>query len=120
MKSQIERIKTTFKGDEQYMILTAHYRENHYHPLMALRSSISLIIQIPFFMAAYHYLSNMEQLRGVSFYFIKDLGFADRTFMVGAFPVNVLPIAMTAINIIAGAIYSKGIVREPQAGARKP
>lgn len=108
MKSQIERIKTTFKGDEQYMILTAHYRENHYHPLMALRSSISLIIQIPFFMAAYHYLSNMEQLRGVSFYFIKDLGFADRTFMVGAFPVNVLPIAMTAINIIAGAIYSKG------------
>lgn len=108
MKSQIERIKTTFKGDEQYMILTACYRENHYHPLMALRSSISLIIQIPFFMAAYHYLSNMEQLRGVSFYFVKNLGSADRTFMIGAFPVNVLPIAMTLINIVAGAIYSKG------------
>lgn len=108
MKSQIARIKSTFSGDEQYMILTAYYRENHYHPLMALRSSISLLIQIPFFMAAYYYLSNFEKLRGVSFFFIKDLGFADKTFSIGNFPVNVLPIAMTLINIIAGAIYSKG------------
>ena len=53
LKSGIERIKSVFKGDEQYMILSTYYKENHYHPIMALRSSISLLIQIPFFMAAY-------------------------------------------------------------------
>ena len=29
----INRIKSVFKGDEQYMILTTFYKENHYHPL---------------------------------------------------------------------------------------
>ena len=53
LKPGIERIKTAFKGDEQYMILSTFYKQNHYHPMMALRSSFGLLIQIPFFMAAY-------------------------------------------------------------------
>lgn len=104
----IQRIKSVFKGDEQYMILTTFYKENHYHPLMALRSSFGLLIQIPFFMAAYSFLSNLESLRGYSFLFIRDMGAQDALFSIGGFPVNVLPIAMTLINIIAGAIYTKG------------
>ncbi|MCQ2981827.1 MAG: YidC/Oxa1 family membrane protein insertase, partial [Treponemataceae bacterium] len=81
---------------------------NGYHPLMALRSSFGLLIQIPFFMAAYNYLSNLEELRGLSFWFIRDLGNPDATFYIGSFAVNVLPIAMTLINCISGAIYTKG------------
>ncbi|MCQ2584339.1 MAG: membrane protein insertase YidC [Treponema sp.] len=104
----ISRIKAVFKGDEQYMILRTFYRQNGYHPMMALRSSFGLLIQIPFFMAAYKFLSNLETLRGVSFLFIKDLGVQDATFYIGNFPVNVLPIAMTLINCISGAIYTKG------------
>ena len=104
----IQRIKAVFKGDEQYMILSAFYKENHYHPLMALRSSFGLLIQVPFFMAAYSFLSNLEVLRGYSFLFIRDMGAADSLFSIGAFKVNVLPIAMTLINIVAGAIYTKG------------
>lgn len=109
MKSGIDRIKSVFKGDEQYMILSTFYKQHHYHPLMALRSSISLLIQIPFFMAAYKYLSELEELRGFSFYFIKDMGAPDAMFHIGSFPINVLPIAMTLINILAGAIYCKGL-----------
>src|SRR5574344_2375336 len=108
LKPGIERIKKSFKGDEQYMILSTYYRENHYHPIMALRSSFGLLIQIPFFIAAYKYLSELSVLKGVSFFFIKDLGAEDAMFRIGSFPINVLPIAMTIINIIAGAIYCKG------------
>lgn len=108
LKPGIDRIKKAFKGDEQYMILSTYYRQNHYHPMMALRSSISLLIQIPFFIAAYQFLSHLEALDGRSFFFIKDLGAQDALFHIGSFPVNVLPIAMTAINIVAGAIYTKG------------
>src|SRR5574344_450043 len=104
----VQRIKDTFRGDAQYMILSTYYRENHYHPMMALRSSISLLIQIPFFMAAYQFLSNLEELQGASFFFIKNLGAPDALFHIGTFAVNVLPIAMTIINIIAGAFYCKG------------
>ena len=108
MKSGIDRIKKAFSGDEQYMILSTFYRQNHYHPLMALRSSFSLLIQIPFFISAYHFLSNLESLHGLSFLFIKDMGRPDALFTIGNFNINILPIAMTLINCFSGAVYSKG------------
>ena len=108
LKPGIERIKNAFKGDEQYMILSTFYKQNHYHPMMALRSSFGLLIQIPFFMAAYSCLSKLPALQGQSFLFIRDMGQQDAIFTIGSFPVNILPIAMTVINIIAGAIYTKG------------
>jgi YidC/Oxa1 family membrane protein insertase len=104
----VKRIKSVFRGDEQYMILSTYYRQNHYHPIMALRSSFGLLIQIPFFIAAYIFLSRLPQLKGASFLFIRDLGTEDAMFHIGSFPVNVLPVAMTVINIIAGAVYTKG------------
>lgn len=108
LKPGITRIKSVFKGDEQFMILQTYYKQNQYHPLMALRSSFSLLIQIPFFIAAYTYLSKLDLLHGYSFLFIKDFGLPDETFKIGNFAINVLPIAMTLINCISGAIYSKG------------
>ncbi len=108
LKGGVDRIKRCFKGDEQYMILTTFYRQNHYHPMMALRSSFSLLIQIPFFIAAYHFLSHLETLKGMSFLFIRDMGSPDALFSIGGFSVNVLPVAMTVINCVSGAIYSKG------------
>lgn len=108
LKGGVKRIKEAFHGDEQYMILTTFYRQNHYHPLMALRSSFSLLIQIPFFIAAYTFLSHLEPLKGVSFLFIRDFGSPDASFKIGNFTVNILPIAMTAINCVSGTLYSKG------------
>jgi YidC/Oxa1 family membrane protein insertase len=108
MKNGIDRIKKVFKGDEQYMILSTYYRQNHYHPIMALRSSFGILIQIPFFLAAFHTLSNLPDLMGRTFLFIKDMGRPDAVFSIGSFNVNILPIAMTIINCISGAIYSKG------------
>lgn len=108
LKPGIDRIKKAFKGDEQYMILNTFYRQNHYSPILALRSSLSLLIQIPFFLAAYHFLSELGSLRGYSFFFIKDFGTPDQTFHIGNFAINILPIAMTIINCCSGAIYSKG------------
>lgn len=108
MKFRVERIKKAFKGDEQYMMLSTFYRQNHYHPIMALRSSLGILIQIPFFIAAYTFLSSLTTLNGFSFLFIRDMGSPDSMFKIGSFSVNVLPIAMTLINCISGAIYSKG------------
>ena len=108
LKEGIQRIKDVFKGDEQYMILSTFYKQNHYHPLMALRSSFGLMIQIPFFIAAYSFLSKMSALQGARFLFIRNMGQPDALFSIGNFPINILPIAMTLINCAAGAIYTKG------------
>lgn len=110
LQGRIDRIKETFKGDEQYMMLTTLYRQNHYHPLYALRSSLGLFIQIPFFIAAYHFLSHLSVLDGQSFSIIKNLHEPDGLLKIGALSINVLPILMTVVNILAGAVYTKGFV----------
>jgi len=109
LKQKVSKIKEVFKGDEQYMILSTYYRQNHYHPIYALRSSFGLLIQIPFFIAAYSYISNLEEIRNVSFLFIKDLSAPDALFSIGGFTINLLPIVMTLINCFASVIYAKGL-----------
>ncbi|MCL2128781.1 MAG: YidC/Oxa1 family membrane protein insertase [Treponema sp.] len=105
MKRMKDNIKSAFKGDKQYMILSTLYRQHNYHPLYALRNSIDLFIQIPFFIAAYHFLSNLEMLNGQAFKFIKDLGAPDGLYK----GINILPILMTLLNIVSGIIYTKGL-----------
>ena len=108
MQPVLDRIKASFTGDERYMMTTAYYKECHYNPVMALRSMFGLLIQVPFFIAAYTFLSHLPSLQGSSFLFIRDMGLPDALFTIGAFPVNILPVAMTVINIAASAIYTKG------------
>ncbi|MGP1458907.1 MAG: membrane protein insertase YidC [Treponema sp.] len=108
MQPTLDRIKAAFSGDERYMMTSAYYKECRYNPVMALRSMFGLFIQIPFFIAAYAFLSHLPSLKGASFLFIRDMGLSDALFTIGSFPVNVLPVAMTVINLVAGAIYTKG------------
>lgn len=102
----VTHIKKHFKGDERYMILNAYYRENQYSPLYQLRSSISILLQIPFFMAAYHFLGE----RALDIFELKDF-FAkpDGFLSIGSININVLPIVMTLINLVATYIYTKGL-----------
>jgi len=109
LKPKYDKIKKVFKDDEQYMILSTYYRQNHYHPIYALRSSFGLLIQIPFFIAAYLYILNLEEIKNIPFLFIKDLSAPDALFSIGGFTVNLLPVVMTLINIFAGVIYVKGL-----------
>lgn len=114
MQPKINKIKSVFKGDERYMILSTYYRQQRYHPAFALRSSISLLIQVPFFIAAYHFLSHYRFIEPLTnsnicpFLFIPDLNKHDTLFSIGSIPIHFLPIIMTLINIIAGTIYTKG------------
>lgn len=108
LKPGVERIKRAFSGDERYMILNTYYRQNNYHPIMALRSSLSLLIQIPFFIAAYIFLSNPALLQGIPFLFIKDLSAPDALIRIAGVSINALPLLMTALNIAGSAIYTKG------------
>ncbi len=104
MGERIKRIKKAFQGDEQFMMLTEYYKRNNYHPLYALRSSLSILIEIPFFIAAYHFLSHCVLLNGWSEWIFEDLSKPDQLF----WGLNILPILMTAINFISTAVYTKG------------
>jgi YidC/Oxa1 family membrane protein insertase len=110
LKPKIDRIKAVYRGDERYMILSTYYRQNHYHPLYALRSSFGILIQIPFFIAAYTFLSHLDALKNTSFFFIRDLGAPDGLLIIRGIRFNLLPLLMTLINCASGVVYTKNLL----------
>ncbi|MCR5589910.1 MAG: YidC/Oxa1 family membrane protein insertase [Lachnospiraceae bacterium] len=113
MEYWVKQIRKTFKGDERFMILSEYYRQNDYQPYYVLKSSLSLLLQVPFFIAAYDFLSNLSLLKGTPFLMIKDLGQPDGLIPIGGMHINLLPILMTVINLSSAAIYTrKGTKKE--------
>ena len=107
LRPGVSHIKKTFRGDERTMMLQTYYRQNNYSPLYVLRSAVSLFLEIPFFIAAYRFLSGLSLLNGVAFGPIADLGKPDGLIFVGGINVNLLPILMTAINIVSTIVFTK-------------
>ncbi len=108
LRPGVEHIKKVFKGDERFMMLQTYYRQNHYKPYYSLKGSLSLLLEIPFFIAAYNFLSNLSLLNGTPFKSIPDLGQPDGLIHLAGLQINLLPILMTVINIVSGMIYTKG------------
>lgn len=104
----LAHIKKAFKGDERMMMQQTFYRQNHYKPTDAVKGSVSLFLEIPFFIAAYQFLSNLQELQGVSFGPITDLGSPDGLLVLGGLTINLLPIIMTTVNLVSCVIYTKG------------
>lgn len=113
MERWVTHIRKTFKGDERFMMLSEYYRQNDYQPYYVLKSSLSLLLQVPFFVAAYNFLSNLSLLKGTPFLMISDLGASDGLLQIGSVHINILPILMTAINLASAFIYTrKGTKKE--------
>ena len=108
LRPMSDHIKKHFKGDEKLMILQAFYRVENYSPLSSLKSITSLLLQIPFFIAAYQFLSHLPLLAEGSIGPVNDLLKPDGLIVVFGITINVLPILMTAVNIISSEIYTRG------------
>ena len=108
MEHFVSHIKKTFRGDERFMMLQTYYRQNNYKPAYALKGLLPLVLEIPFFIAAYHFLSHLEMLQGASFLGIADLSRPDALLSLGGRRINCLPVLMTLINFASSAIYTKG------------
>ena len=112
MKEKLKSIRKFFKGDERQMIINAYYRQMGYSPVFILKSSVGLLLQIPFFIAAYHFLSRTSMLSGVSFLFLPDLNSPDALLKLpvsifGIAALNLMPFLMTVINLFSSLIYAK-------------
>ena len=105
-------IKATFKGQERFAMISTMHRQAGFSPFLAMRSSIGFFLQIPFFFAAYHFLSHFEPLQGVAFMGLADLSKPDEMFHIGGFAINVMPILMTVINLVSALVYTQNMSRK--------
>ena len=104
MADELENI-SNYSGAEKYYYIREIYRRHGYHPLKSLRVALGFLIQVPFFIAVYHFLGHYENFSGVGFLFIKDLSRPDALFK----GINILPFVMTGINLISVFVFTRGI-----------
>ncbi|MCR5251255.1 MAG: YidC/Oxa1 family membrane protein insertase [Lachnospiraceae bacterium] len=107
MERWLSHIKKTFSGDEKQMMTDRYYRLRGYLPLRQLLGSLPLLLQIPFFIAAYHYLSDLNILKAVPYGEIRDLAYPDALLVLGGRHFNLLPFVMTGINLLSAFFFSK-------------
>ncbi len=90
-----EKISGMYSGEERYLKLKELYKRYAYSPLLAMRSSAAVFIQLPFFIGAYAMLGSYQPLAGQRFWLIGDLAAPDG--LLWGF--NLLPLLMTTLNI---------------------
>ncbi len=106
MAPELASIKRHSKGWEKYYYTREVYRRFGYHPTSGLKVSFGFLIQIPFFFSAYHLLSNFSDWEGMSFLFLNDLSAPDGLMVFAGLSLNMLPMAMTAINLVSVRVYA--------------
>ena len=97
MAPQLAKLKAESRGGERQRRINALYRRYAYHPLLGLRLSFGIFMQIPFLCAAYYMLLALPALHGQSFGILPDLGSPDGLL----WGVNALPLLMTGVNFLA-------------------
>ena len=109
LKPKIDDIKSVYKGDKRYMLIRACQRINGYKTIYAFRGTVGLLIQIPFFFAAYNFFSNLEVYNLVSFGAIEKLSEPDALLKFGNISINLLPFIMTFFSVLATLVYTKNL-----------
>lgn len=103
MKEDIDCIKSHYSKQKQFYLTQAAHRIYNYKAWYPLRTSLGILIEIPFFFAAFNVLSNFKGYSGVTFGPIKDLGAPDGLLWT----INLLPIVMTLLNVVSSIVYSR-------------
>jgi YidC/Oxa1 family membrane protein insertase len=107
MREDLQSINKIKNKQEKYYYTKEIYKRNNYKSYYSLIGILGLIVQIPFFIAAYSMLLQFDQIQGVSFGPIKDLASPDAIFSLGDYRLNILPFLMTFINFIGIALQYK-------------
>ncbi|MEX0986486.1 MAG: membrane protein insertase YidC [Bacteroidales bacterium] len=103
MKPLLDEIRRCYRGQERYYYIRTLHRQHGFSSFRSLIPILSLLLQIPFFIAAYQFLEHYEPLAGQRFLMINDLSAPDG--LLGS--INLLPIFMTLVNLLTAYFYTR-------------
>ncbi len=101
MRWALDSISRLANAQKKFYYTHYIYKKYKYRPIKSLRSLIGLLIQLPFFLAAYFMLGSFSDFSGQSFLIIKDLATPD-ALLKG---YNFLPLFMTLVNLLSAGFY---------------
>ncbi len=105
LQPKLKNLQEKYKDDQQKLQAKTMelYKKEGVNPL---GGCLPMLLQIPVFFALYRVLSTSVELRGARFLWIKDLTQPDTLFMISSFQFNLLPLLMTAIQLVQTKLQS--------------
>ena len=108
---ELNAIKSKYDGEQAHVKIMAAHKKLGVSPFFTLKPLMMTLIQIPFLIAIFNTLGEMEELKGASMLWISDLSLPDMMLNLGVkIPMfgewfNLLPILMTGITLLASFSY---------------
>lgn len=95
LQEPLKKLKEKYRDNPQKLQAETLklFKENRVNPAAGC---LPVFIQIPIFLGLYFMLRTTAEMRFASFLWIPDLSLPDTVVRIGAFPINILPLIMTA------------------------
>lgn len=125
LSSELKNIKLNFSGEEAHNKFLAAHKTLGVSPYYRLKPFFLTLFPIPFFIAIFNVLGEMDLIVGHSFLWIKDLAYPDTIFHIGFdFPflgngINLLPILMAVLSICGTFTLHEKVISAKSLGRQK-
>ena len=121
----LEKIKVDFSGQEAHEKSMAAYKAEGVSPFYTLKPLMFVLIPLPFLIAIFNVLGELDLLVGQSFLWIRDLAYPDKIFdfainipLLGS-SLNLLPFLMTSLTVLAALFYKDKIISKKELNRQK-
>ncbi len=122
---RLEEIKLNFSGEKAHNEFMAAHKEKGITPFYNLRPLILTIVPIPFLIAIFNVLGELDLISGHSFLWIEDLAYPDAIIQFNlqipllGNSINLLAILMTLMTIFAAFFHQNKIVNTKELKKQK-
>ena len=113
---ELELIKTSFSGEEAHNKFMAAHKAEGVTPFYTLKPIMLTLMPLPFLIAIFNVLGEVDLIAGHSFMWIRDLAYPDAVFYFGMHvpliggSVNLLPILMALFTVFSALTHQNKIV----------
>ena len=106
--ARIDELERCYSGRELINYKRVLYRQCGIKGYKDHLSLLSILLQIPFFIAAFNYLTRLPLLRGQSSWGIENLAKPDQLISFAGISINFLPILMTIVSVLSAWVFTQG------------
>ena len=113
---ELELIKTSFSGEEAHNKFMAAHKAEGVTPFYTLKPMMLILMPLPFLIAIFNVLGEVDLIAGHSFMWIRNLAYPDAVFNFGMHvpliggSVNLLPILMALFTVFSALTHQNKIV----------
>ncbi len=125
LASELDRIKLKFSGKEAHEKFIEAHKSKGVTPYYKLRTFLPALFPIPFLIAIFNVLGELDLILGNSFLWIKDLAYPDTIFHINSQfllfinNINLLPILMTLLTVFGALFYKNKIISKKELNKQK-